>query len=65
MEEAIGRYLSKEEKIHHVNRIKIDNRIENLMLFSNTNEHAKYHSEQKILNYFLVFLIIEKLKKVA
>ncbi len=40
MEEKLVRYLTKEEKIHHINGIKNDNRIENLILCKNTSEHG-------------------------
>jgi len=44
MEQHIGRYLKREESIHHINGNKTDNRIENLELFSNNSEHThKYH----------------------
>ena len=43
MEEAIGRYLKPEEVVHHINEIHDDNRLENLMLFANNNEHLKHH----------------------
>lgn len=39
----IGRELSKEEIVHHLNYDKGDNRIENLMLFKNQSEHLKFH----------------------
>ena len=44
MEQHIGRPLNKEERVHHINGIKADNRIENLKLFSNHSVHIKkYH----------------------
>ena len=44
MEEHIGRYLTKDEHIHHINGNKQDNRIENLQILSNS-EHRKLHTK--------------------
>ena len=43
MEKHLGHQLAKNEIVHHINHIKTDNRIKNLMLFKNGSEHAKYH----------------------
>jgi hypothetical protein len=48
MEQYLGRYLTKEEVVHHINHIKTDNRIENLQLFSSHSEHiSKAHNRRQ------------------
>jgi len=42
MEEKIGRYLNKEELIHHINGNKIDNRPENLEIVSKGGHVTKH-----------------------
>lgn len=45
MEESIGRRLYRNECVHHVNRNRKDNRIENLMLMT-VSEHARLHAKE-------------------
>lgn len=44
-ERILGRQLREGEVVHHINRDKQDNRLENLMIFSSASEHAKWHKE--------------------
>jgi hypothetical protein len=44
MEAKIGRYLEKNETIHHINHIKTDNQISNLLLLTKS-EHGTLHGK--------------------
>lgn len=50
MEEHLGRYLRKEEVVHHINKNTSDNRIENLSLMANQSEHAKHEYFERKIN---------------
>lgn len=45
MEEHLGRTLNREEHIHHRNNNKLDNRLSNLQLVTNS-EHIKLHRKE-------------------
>ncbi len=45
IEKNLGRYLRPEEVTHHKNRIKDDDRLENITLFPNNKEHMKCHGK--------------------
>jgi len=44
MENKIGRFLNENEVAHHMNHIKTDNRIENLLLLTKS-EHSSLHGK--------------------
>lgn len=47
MEEHLGRLLTDEDVVHHLNEDKADNRIENLCLCANGGEHNKLHKRDQ------------------
>lgn len=46
MECFIGRWLNKNEVVHHINNIKSDNKIENLKLMTKS-EHMSMHAKER------------------
>ena len=56
VEKSIGRYLTKEEIVHHINGEKHDNKLENLMVM-NKPEHYWFHKNvdyyRRVVNDYL------------
>lgn len=46
MEEKLRRFLLPEEVVHHINNIKDDNRLENLVVMT-AREHMSFHSSNR------------------
>jgi HNH endonuclease len=46
MEKYLGRYLEPWETVHHINEVKIDNRVDNFFL-TTPDEHSSIHREGK------------------
>lgn len=51
-ERMLGRELKKNERIHHMNGIRSDNRSQNLFIFPNHSAHIKYHAFNKGVKYW-------------
>lgn len=47
MENAIGRYLKKNEIVHHIDGDVTNNNLENLMYFQDNGEHIRWHRTVK------------------
>ena len=42
--EKIGRYITKDECVHHIDRNPDNNAPDNLIVFSSNSDHAKFHA---------------------
>lgn len=43
VENYLGKFLTPNQPVHHINKIRNDNRIENLMAFTSNSAHLRFH----------------------
>lgn len=55
IENHINRYLKIKEVTHHINKVRDDNRIENLMLFSSHSAHIRFEKGGEVLPKEIIF----------
>ncbi len=60
VEAFIGRHLSKAEEVHHLNFIRGDNRIENLVLFPTNADHSRFHQWTQHVGAFYLGILTEE-----
>jgi len=53
MEKHLGRFTKKGEIVHHIDGDKLNNSIDNLMLFPNQSSHIKHHKETSKIKWGL------------
>lgn len=51
-EDKLGRPLRDNEVVHHKNRNKLDNDLDNIWVFRNQNEHHRTHKKDQRRNGF-------------
>lgn len=47
MEKLLGRFLTPEEVVHHIDEDRSNNAPENLQLFANNAEHIQHHANER------------------
>ena len=51
VEKFIGRELNDKEVVHHIDENKLNNDINNLVIFPNVKEHSHFHRQIKQFGY--------------
>ena len=47
LEQHLGRFLNKKESGHHIDEVKTNNKLRNLILFATESAHQRFHSSPK------------------
>lgn len=55
VEKQIGRYLNPWEEVHHINRVRNDNRPKNLIAFVNKSAHRRFESKNNVSPEEIIF----------
>lgn len=55
LEKYLGQYLKPKEVSHHLNRIKDDNRVENLLLFASQSAHVRFENNRTVKPEEIIF----------
>lgn len=55
VEKEIGRFLNPREVVHHINGIKDDNRVSNLIAFKSETYHRFFERGKSVPSEFIVF----------
>lgn len=60
MEKFLGRFLKSDEVVHHINKIRDDDRFKNLKLFVNSSSHLKLHHKLTLIEHFKKLLLEQR-----
>lgn len=62
-ERKLGRFLGEEEVVHHKDRNRMNNNLDNLMIFKTSKDHSSYHGGAAIRKEGDVYVAIQEDKK--
>ena len=62
-EKKLGRFLSDKEVVHHKDRNRTNNNLDNLMIFKTARDHAMFHAGMPVFKENDVYTVIPEDKK--
>ena len=57
-EKKLGRYLTAEEVVHHIDHNRSNNNPDNLMIFKTKKDHSIFHMNEEDFTLFRVMLLV-------